>query len=152
MKHVMTSSNGIIFRVSGPLWGESIGHRPSQRPVTRSFDVFFGLCFWFWLIILFTRVEGSQKNNAYLAGTVKNAWTNGGVNNRDAGGLRLHRAHYDVTVMKSGIIETLSLILRDQALIVLPAIIENEIRNSIHCYMYYPDIFWRNPLKLALWG
>ena len=29
----------------GPLWGESIGHRwiPSQRPVARSFDVFFAL-------------------------------------------------------------------------------------------------------------
>ena len=27
------------------------------------------------------------------------AWTNGGVNNRDAGDLRHHRAHYDVNVM-----------------------------------------------------
>ena len=27
------------------------------------------------------------------------AWTNGWVNNRDAGDLRHHRAHYDVTVM-----------------------------------------------------
>ena len=27
------------------------------------------------------------------------AWTNGRVNNRDAGDLRRHRAHYDVTVM-----------------------------------------------------
>ena len=27
------------------------------------------------------------------------AWTNGWVNNRDAGDLRRHRAHYDVTVM-----------------------------------------------------
>ena len=27
------------------------------------------------------------------------AWTNGGVNNRDAGDLRSHRTHYDVTVM-----------------------------------------------------
>ena len=27
------------------------------------------------------------------------AWTNGWVNNRDAGDLRPHRAHYDVTVM-----------------------------------------------------
>ena len=38
----MTSSNGIIFRVTGPLCGEFIGH-PSQRPVTRSFDAFFHL-------------------------------------------------------------------------------------------------------------
>ena len=42
----MTSSNGIIFRVTGPLCEEFTGHRwiPSQRPVTRSFDVFFHLC------------------------------------------------------------------------------------------------------------
>ena len=34
-----------IFRVTGPLWGESTGHRwiPSQTPVTQSFDVFFDL-------------------------------------------------------------------------------------------------------------
>ena len=31
---MMTSSNGNIFRVTGPLWGETIGHLwiPSQRP------------------------------------------------------------------------------------------------------------------------
>ena len=28
------------------------------------------------------------------------AWTNGWVNNRDAGHLRRHRAHYDVIIMK----------------------------------------------------
>ena len=36
---MMTSSNGNIFRVTGPLCGEF----PAQRPVTRSFDVFFDL-------------------------------------------------------------------------------------------------------------
>ena len=42
----MTSSNGNIFRSTGPLCGEFTGHRwnPSQKPVTRSFDVFFDLC------------------------------------------------------------------------------------------------------------
>ena len=42
---MMTSWNGNIFRVTGPLCGEFTGHRwiPSQRPVTRSFDVFFDL-------------------------------------------------------------------------------------------------------------
>ena len=41
----MTSSNGNIFRVTDPLWGEFTGHGkfPSQRPVTRSLDVFFDL-------------------------------------------------------------------------------------------------------------
>ena len=42
---MMTSSNGNIFRVTGPLWGNPpvTGGFPSQRPVTRSFDVFFDL-------------------------------------------------------------------------------------------------------------
>ena len=41
----MTSSNGDIFRVTGPLCGEFTGpgEFPAQRPVTRSFDVFFDL-------------------------------------------------------------------------------------------------------------
>ena len=38
---MMTSSNGIIFCVTGHLCGELTGHR--WRPVTRSFDVFFDL-------------------------------------------------------------------------------------------------------------
>ena len=46
------------------------GEFPAQRPVTRSFDVFFDL-----------RLK------------------NGQVNNRDAGDLRRHRVDYDVTVM-----------------------------------------------------
>ena len=46
------------------------GEFPSQRPVTRSLGVFFDL-----------------------------AWINGYVNNREAGDLRRHRAHYDVTVI-----------------------------------------------------
>ena len=42
---MMTSSNGNIFRVTGPLCGEFTGPSefPTQRPVTRSFDVFFDL-------------------------------------------------------------------------------------------------------------
>ena len=41
----MTSSNGNIFRVTGPCAGNSPvpGEFPSQRPVTGSFDVFFDL-------------------------------------------------------------------------------------------------------------
>ena len=42
---MMTSSNGTIFLVTGPLCGEFTGpdEFPAQRPVTRSFDVFFDL-------------------------------------------------------------------------------------------------------------
>ena len=43
LQNMMTSSNGSIFRVTGPLCGNSpvTGEFPSQRPVTRIFDVFF---------------------------------------------------------------------------------------------------------------
>ena len=41
--HMMTSSNGNIFRVTGRLCGKFTGEFPAQRPVTRSFDVFFEL-------------------------------------------------------------------------------------------------------------
>ena len=43
--HMMTSSNGNIFRETGPLCGEFTGpgEFPTQRPVTQSFDVFFDL-------------------------------------------------------------------------------------------------------------
>ena len=69
---MMTSSNGNIFRVTGPLCGEFTGpgEFPTQRPVTRSFDVFFDL-----------------RLNKRL------------INNREAGDLRRHRSHYDVNVM-----------------------------------------------------
>ena len=70
----MTSSNENIFRVTSHLWGEFepvTGEFPSQRPVTRSFDVFR---------LMYT-------------------WTNDKANHRDADDLRRHRAHYDVTVM-----------------------------------------------------
>ena len=42
---MMTSSNGNIFRVAGPLCGEFTGpgEFPAQRPMPRSFDVFFHL-------------------------------------------------------------------------------------------------------------
>ena len=42
-KIMMTSSNGNIFRATGPLCGEFTGELPAQRPVRRSFDVFFAL-------------------------------------------------------------------------------------------------------------
>ena len=44
-KNMMTSSNGNIFQVTGPLCGEFTGpgEIPTQRPVTGSFEVFFDL-------------------------------------------------------------------------------------------------------------
>ena len=44
-RDMMMSSNGNIFRVTGHLCGEFTGPSefPAQRPVTRSFHVFFDL-------------------------------------------------------------------------------------------------------------
>ena len=80
---VMTSWNGNIFRATGLLWGKPLvtGGFPSQKPVTRSFDVSFDLC-------LNKRMR----------------------NNRDAGDLRRQRAHYDVTVMCRHIDEQLGVL------------------------------------------
>ena len=36
----MTTSNGNIFRVTGPLWGESTGHR--WIPLTKASDAVLG--------------------------------------------------------------------------------------------------------------
>ena len=73
---MMTSSDGNIFRVTGHLYS---GNSPvadefrAQRPVTRSFGVFFDL----------------RLNKRFSK-----------LNNYEAGDLRRHRAHYDVTVME----------------------------------------------------
>ena len=71
--YVMTSSNGNIFRVTGPLWGESTGHR--WIPRTKASDVEL----WYYL---WSAPEQTIEQN-----------------NRDAADLRHHRAHYDFTVM-----------------------------------------------------
>ena len=69
---MMTSSNGNIFRATGPMCGEFTGHR--WIPCTKSSDTelwfFFDLC-------------------------LNKAW----VNNRETGDLRRHPDHYDIIVM-----------------------------------------------------
>ena len=71
--YMMTSSNGYIFRFTGPFYGEYSDHRWS--PLTKANDVEL------WC---FLRSVPS---------------INGWVNNSEAGDLRRHRAHYDVIVM-----------------------------------------------------
>ena len=71
---MMMSSNEYIFCVTGLLWGESTGH-------------------W-W--IPFTKL--GHWGGALMFSLIC-IWTNGWANNRDAGDLRCHCAHYDVTVM-----------------------------------------------------
>ena len=70
---IRTSSNGNIFRVTGPLCGEFTGHR--WIPLTKASDVELWCFLW----------------SAH--------WINGWVNNREAGDLRRHRAHCDAIVM-----------------------------------------------------
>ena len=71
--HMMTSSSGNIFRVSGPLCGEFTGHRWIPLPKASEAELW---CF-LWSV----------------------PWINGWVNNCETGDLRRHRAHYDVIVM-----------------------------------------------------
>ena len=74
--HMMTPSNGNIFRVTDPLCGEFNGHR--WIPRTKASDAELWCFLW----------------------TISDAWINCWVNNRVAGDLRRYRAHYDVTVMQ----------------------------------------------------
>ena len=72
----MTLSNGNIFHITSHLCARNskvIGEFPAQRPVTWSFDVFFDL----------------RLNIGWM-------------NNGEAGDLRCHHTHYDVTVMWPG--------------------------------------------------
>ena len=69
----MTSSNGNVFRVTGPLCGEFTGHR--WIPLSKASDAELWCSLW------------------------SAPWINSWVNNGEAGDLRHHRAHYDVNVM-----------------------------------------------------
>ena len=70
----MTSSNGIMFRVIGPLCGEFTGH-PWIPPIKAS-----DAELWCFL------------------------WSAPCIKNREAGDLRRHRSHYDVIVMQNAFI------------------------------------------------
>ena len=67
--YMITSSNGNIFRVTGPLCGEFTGHR--------------------WILL----TEASYAELWCFLLSVP--W----INNREAGDLRCHRAHYAVTII-----------------------------------------------------
>ena len=69
---MMTSSNGNMFCITGPLCGEFTGDR--------------------W-------IPSTKASDAVLVLSLIYAWTNGWVNNRNAGDLRRHHAHYDITVI-----------------------------------------------------
>ena len=73
--NMMTSSNGNIFRVTGPLCGEFTGH--------------------LWI----PHTKKGRWRGALMFSFIC-AWINVWVNNREAGDLRSLCAHYDVIVMK----------------------------------------------------
>ena len=75
--HMMTSSNGNIFRITGPLCREFTGHR--------------------WIHRWIPHTKGQWRGALMLSMIC--AWINSWVNNREAGDLRRHRSHYDVIVM-----------------------------------------------------
>ena len=77
---MMTSSTGNIFRVTDHLCGEFTGHRWISRTNASDAEL------WFFFFDL--------RLNKRLG------------NNGDAGDMRRHRAHYDVAVMKIGIMPT----------------------------------------------
>ena len=81
LRHIMTSSNGIIFRVTDPLCGEFTGpgEFPAQRSVTRSFYVFIDTALIY-------------------------AWINDWLNTCEVGDLRRNRGHYEVNVMSHGFV------------------------------------------------
>ena len=73
---IMTSSNGNIFRVTGHLCGEFTG---PWSPVNS--------------------LHRGQWRGAFMFSLIC-AWINLWINNREAGDLRCHHAHYDVIVMQ----------------------------------------------------
>ena len=75
---MMKSSNGNMFRVTGFCAGSSPVTAGIHRPPVNS-------------------PHTHQWRRALMFSLVC-AWTNGWVNNQNAGDLRRHRAHYDVTV------------------------------------------------------
>ena len=78
---MMTSSNGNIFRVTGHLREEftSPGEFPAQRPVKRSFDVFFDLRLnkrlskqsWGWWLVAQGHPQWCQCNDFIFARYIK---------------------------------------------------------------------------------
>ena len=92
---MMTTSNGNIFRITDPLCGEFTGHR--WIPLTKAGDVEL----WCFLWSAPSPVNSPHKGRwrGALMFSLICAWLNRWVNNREAGDLTRHRAHYDANVM-----------------------------------------------------
>ena len=91
-----------------------IGEFPTQRPVTRSFDIFFDLRvnkrlskqWWGWWFHTLSRPLWRHRNEkiSHQCATATLRWIINvqyidWINTREAGDLRRHCAHYDIIVM-----------------------------------------------------
>ena len=88
---MLTSSYGNIFRVTGPLCVEFTGHRwiSPQKGQWHGASMFSLTCAW----------TNGPKRDQHGRVDSFTASLHGWVNKSEAGDLRRHRAHYDVTVM-----------------------------------------------------
>ena len=82
---MMTSTNGNIFRITGPLWGEFTGHQ--WIPLAKAGDT--ELWCFLWSVSPVNSPHKGQWHRALMFSLIC-AWLNGWVNNREAGDLRCH--------------------------------------------------------------
>ena len=122
----MTSSNGNIFRVTGPLCVEFTGQR--WIPRTKASDAEHWCFLW------------------------SAAWINGWVNNGEAGDLRRNRSHCDVIVMFYSI-HVLGWLQKWLNLITAPGSVSNEPGSVTWlATKYLKTASWRNHTeKLTTW-
>ena len=125
---MMMSSTGNIFSINGPLSLVNSHHRSLVNSHHKSQ--------WCW-DLMFSLIC---------------AWINGWVNNREAGDLRCHRAHYDVTVMSDTYIYIYSAIIlgmgsaneRRRYIVMPPLIVWAHTQND-------PCTFWSVCIGHTLW-
>ena len=84
----MTSPNGYIIRVTGPLWGEFTSHQwiSLTKPVTRCFEVFFDLRL------------GKQSRRWWFETPSRSAWRHWNYDNCHARRLHLNIYHSTITL------------------------------------------------------
>ena len=73
------------------------------------------------------------------------AWINGWVNNREAGDLRRHRAHYDVTLMI-----TYSIDMSHKSHKHLPHV--SQFRTEMRIFLFWIRVLWDMAGTSALWS
>ena len=125
---MMTSSNGNIFRVTGHLCGEFTGHR--WIPRTKASDTEL----WCYLDLCLN---------------------NGRVNNGEAGDLRRHSTHYDITVMLTWYC-TQHTNFKGKTLVIRTTPISHPNRQAMgvfcflfHCLFFYLEIRYQFLIKIG---